>query len=225
MDSYNTKLQKIKEKGSIDFIKFNYNDENIILKLVDESDETISLLTQWRMKYRDMFATDFTINEEKTKKWIKNDILGNSDKILFLIYVNKKKIGIISHSNYNEENNSCIMDTMMKDPNFHLPGLMTTIEKIYLKWVFDEFDLSKITGFLFSDNENMMNIHTKCGWVITDVVPIEKIRLNENSESIWRTMDSDLENIKPSRYFNLIELNRKNLMKNFKDIEYEVVGN
>ena len=71
----------------------------------------------------------------------------------------------------------------------------------------------------------MMNIHTKCGWVITDVVPIEKIPLNENSESIWRTMDSDLENIKPSRYFNLIELNRKNLMKNFKDIEYEVVGN
>ena len=37
----------------------------------------------------------------------------------------------------------------MKDPNFHLPGLMTTIEKIYLKWVFDEFDLSKLPVFYF----------------------------------------------------------------------------
>ena len=78
---------------------------------------------------------------------------------------------------------------------------------------------------MFSDNEIMMNIHKKCCWVITDVVPIEKVLVNENSESIWKKIDSDLGNIKASRYFNLIELDRKNLMKNFKDIEYEIIGN
>ena len=83
MKNYYTKLQEIKKKGPIDFIKFDYCGEKIILKLVDESDETISLLTKWRTEYRDMFATDFIINEEKTREWIKNGILKKQELALY----------------------------------------------------------------------------------------------------------------------------------------------
>ena len=147
MRTYHKKLKRIKERGCKDFIKIKYSGKNVVLKLVDGSDETVKLLTNWRIKYRDMFATDFVISEEKTKNWIKHDVLENPDKIVFLIYVENRKIGIISTSNYDENTNSCILDTMMKEPTFFLPGLMTTIEKVYLKWMFDELAISKITGF------------------------------------------------------------------------------
>ena len=223
MRTYHKKLKRIKERGCKDFIKIKYSGKNVVLKLVDGSDETVKLLTNWRIKYRDMFATDFVISEEKTKNWIKHDVLENPDKIVFLIYVENRKIGIISTSNYDENTNSCILDTILKEPTFFLPGLMTTVEKVYLKWMFDELAISKITGFLFSDNKKMMDIHTKCGWIITDVVPIEKKSMNKNSEIIWQKVNSNSNNVKPKRYFNLVEITRENLMKNFNDIQYEVI--
>jgi hypothetical protein len=109
----------------------------------------------------------------------------------------------------------------MKDPTYKLPGLMTIIEKVYLKWMFDGLNLSKITGFLFSDNEKMMNIHQKCGWATIDVVPIQKISTDEGIK--WEKISSKLDNVKVERYFNLIELTKENLMKHFDNIEYQIL--
>jgi len=222
MTHYHKKLKKIKNLGCVDCIKIKYCEKDVILKLVDESEETVNLLTKWREKYRNMFATDFTITEEKTKKWIKKDVLGNPEKIMFVIYVDSEKIGIISTSQYDENTNTAILDTMMKEPTFNLPGLMTVVEKVYLRWMFDELNLSKITGFLFSDNKKMMNIHKKCGWVMIDVVPIQKISTKEYTR--WEKITSKSDDMNVERYFNLIELTRENLMRNFDNIEYQFLG-
>ena len=133
---YHDKLQEIKNLKNKNYLDMNYQGHNIVLKLIDESSETISLITKWRKLYRNNFGSDFDIDENKTKKWIKNGVLLNADKIVFMIYANKQKIGIISTSDFDKQTNSAILDTMMKDPEFELPGLMTTIEKIYLKWMF-----------------------------------------------------------------------------------------
>jgi RimJ/RimL family protein N-acetyltransferase len=109
----------------------------------------------------------------------------------------------------------------MKDPEFELPGLMTTIEKVYLKWMFDELKLSKIRGFLFSDNENMMKIHEKCGWKLKEVVPIEQKITNEGTR--WEIIRSNESEYEITRYYNLIELTREDLMKNFNEIKYKIM--
>ena len=219
--SYYEKLKEIKNFGSVDFMKIKYQGKNVILRLVDESDETVILLTKWREMYRNNFGTDFSISEKKTREWLRKGVLENPDKIVFVIYVENRKIGIISTAEYDEKTNSAILDTMMKDPTYKLPGLMTTIEKVYLKWMFDELNLSKITGFLFSDNKKMMNIHQKCGWAIIDIVPIQKISTDEGTK--WEKISSKLDNMKAERYFNLIELTRENLMKHFDNIEYQIL--
>ena len=157
-----------------------------------------------------------------------NITVGGSGKTPTVEYISRhlqsrgKKIGIISSSQYNENTNSAILDTMMKEPTFNLPGLMTVIEKVYLRWMFDELNLSKITGFLFSDNKKMMNIHEKCGWVIIDVVPIQKISIGGNTK--WEKIATKSDNIDVERHFNLIELTKENLMKNFDCIEYQFLG-
>tara|TARA_B100000378_G_scaffold19182_1_gene15091 strand:- start:1197 stop:1898 length:702 start_codon:yes stop_codon:yes gene_type:complete len=219
--SYYEKLKEIKNFGSVDFMRIKYQGKNVILRLVDESDETVILLTKWREMYRNNFGTDFSISEQKTREWIRKGVLENPDKIVFVIYVENRKIGIISTAEYDEKTNSAILDTMMKDPTYKLPGLMTTIEKVYLKWMFDELNLSKITGFLFSDNKKMMDIHQKCGWAIIDIVPIQKISTDEGTK--WEKISSKLDNMKAERYFNLIELTRENLMKHFDNIEYQIL--
>ena len=219
--SYYEKLKEIKNFGSVDFMRIKYQGKNVILRLVDESDETVILLTKWREMYRNNFGTDFSISEKKTREWLRKGVLENPDKIVFVIYVENRKIGIISTAEYDEKTNSAILDTMMKDPTYKLPGLMTTIEKVYLKWMFDELNLSKITGFLFSDNKKMMNIHQKCGWAIIDIAPIQKISTDEGTK--WEKISSKLDNMKAERYFNLIELTRENLMKHFDNIEYQIL--
>jgi len=218
---YHNKLQTIKNSESKEFLSMEYENHDIVLKLIDNSEETIKLITKWRKLYRNNFGTDFQINEDKTKKWINDGVLSNIDKIVFVIYANKQKIGIISTSDYKEESNSAILDTMIKDPGFHLKGLMTTVEKVYLKWMFDELKLSKIRGFLFSDNEKMMKIHTTCGWKLKDVVPIKQIKTNEGTK--WEIITSEESEQEVKRYYNLIELTKEDLMKNFNDIKYKIL--
>ena len=219
MTYFHDRLEEIKKHGSIDFLKIKFGLDEIILKVVDTSDETVNLLYNLRKKYRKMFATDFEMTEDKTRNWIKNLILGNSGRILFMIYFDNKKIGCIGNGGYDEKNNSSRLDNMMKDPLCNLPGAMTIVEKVYLKWMFDDLKLSKITGFLFSDNSRMVKIHKKCGWITIDVVPIKKIFTGE--ETSWEeiTAKSNDENVE--RYFNKIELTRENIMKNFDDIKYK----
>ena len=221
MTYFHDRLEEIKKHGSIDFLKIKFGLDEIILKLVDTSDETVNLLYNLRKKYRKMFATDFEMTEDKTRNWIKNLILGNSGRILFMIYFDNKKIGCIGNGGYDEKNNSSRLDNMMKDPLCNLPGAMTTVEKVYLKWMFDDLKLSKITGFLFSDNSRMINIHKKCGWITVDVVPIKKIFTEE--ETRWKEITTKPNNENVERYFNKIELTRENIMKNFDDIKYRLL--
>ena len=204
---YHTQLQKIKNSDNKDLFKMHYEGHDVFLKLIDESKETITLLTKWRKQYRNNFGSDFTIDENKTKKWIREQVLSNIDKIVFLIYVDNQKIGIISTSEYDEDTNSAILDTMMKDPKFELPGLMTTIEKVYLKWMFDGLKLEKIRGVLFSDNLKMMKIHTKCGWRLLEVVPIVQTKTKDGTKWEKSTLKKPKKDIE--RYYNIIELDYK----------------
>ena len=219
MINYYEKLQEIKKNDS-PYMKIRYARKDVFLKLVDESDETVKLLYNWRKKYRNMFATDFEMSPEKTKRWIQKDILKNPTSILFIIIVEGEKIGNIGTSTYDEKTNSASLDNMMKEPTYDFPGLMTVIEKVFLRWMFDELNLSKITGFLFSDNEKMMNVHKKCGWRIIETVPIEQNKIN----GILKWQETKTKNEKTKRYFNKIELTKENLMKNFGNIEFKILN-
>lgn len=218
MALYHEQIQKIKERGNTNIVKISYDVNQITLKLVEESEHTIKLLTDLRKKYCNMFATNFKMSEERTKKWIHNKLL-NNDSILFIVYANGKKIGNIGTDLYDEESNSAELDNMMKDPSCKINGIMTVVEKVYLKWMFDYFKLSKIRGRLFSDNYKMMNAHIKCGWKIIRVIPLKKTTTDDGW--IWKEKKLESDDILGERCFNIIELTKENLIENFGDINYK----
>ncbi len=221
MSFYHSQLNKIKENGSIDYIKIKHNEKSIILKLVDESAETIHLLTEWRKLYRHMFASNFQMDEQRTKKWINQKRSTDDQSILFMIYFDDQKVGNIGTDLFNEKENSVELDNMMKDPNCLERGLMTTVEKVYLKWMFDYLKISKICGRLFTDNFRMLNAHLKCGWKIIDVCPLHKEITNDG----WTWKETKLKSNEDvgERYFHIIELTKEDLMEKMGDIEYEIL--
>ncbi len=218
MSFYHSQLNKIKENGSKDYIKIKHNEKSIILKMVDESTETIHLLTEWRKLYRHMFASNFGIDEQRTKKWINQKRSIDSTGIQFMMYLDEQKVGIIGTD---LEECGVQLDNMMKDPNCLERGLMTTVEKVYLKWMFDYLKTSKICGSLFTDNFRMLNTHLKCGWKIIDVCPLHKEITNDGW--IWKETKLKTNEDMGERYFHIIELTRDNLMKKFGDVKYEIL--
>ena len=103
---YQKVIKELKENNS-DIFNVNYLDgKDIIVKVVDNSKETISLLSKWRNKYGDWFDTKFESSFDKTRNWINNKILKDTQRILFLIMYNNQKIGHFGLDCYNKDENS-----------------------------------------------------------------------------------------------------------------------
>ena len=58
---YQNELMRMKNLGQTDFIEIYYQKRKIILKLVDTSDETVKLMSEWRKRYRDNYFSIFEI--------------------------------------------------------------------------------------------------------------------------------------------------------------------
>ena len=56
-------------------------------KHVDFSNNTIKLLTQWRNDFFDSFFDKFPATEDRTKKWLKEQVIEKKDRILFIIWI------------------------------------------------------------------------------------------------------------------------------------------
>ena len=87
MTHYYQQIKKIKEFGSVDYIKFKYQNKFVTFRLVDTSEETIRHLTNWRKNNRFMFGTNFEMSEKRTLDWIKNNLKERKDWILFIINI------------------------------------------------------------------------------------------------------------------------------------------
>ena len=59
INQYHNKLKKIKNFKNMDLLNMQYKGHDIVLKLIDSSEETIMLITKWRKLYRKNFGSDF----------------------------------------------------------------------------------------------------------------------------------------------------------------------
>ena len=168
-----------------------------------------------------MFATNFRMSNTRTKNWIQQNILKNPDCVLFMIYVNDKKVGNVSIDLFNEKLNSVELDNYMKDPDYIFPGMMTIVDKIFLKWIFEELKVSRITTKIFSDNHKMLNIHIRCGgWNIINVIPLKMIKTVDG----WTWKETKLRpNEFAERYMNVLEVKYEKLIETFGKIDYTFI--
>jgi len=202
MLNFYEKLSKIKNSKDKDIIKLKYLEKPTSLQIVDFSDETIHLLTKWRKENWDGFNSKFNPTNDSTKQWLKKTI-DSKQRLLFLIIYDGKKIGHTGMVFLDEKNDDTIwMENIVKGEPSVAPGVMGFIEKFFLKWIFDEFNVSWVKGYVFSDNARTIRLHEKCGWLTLDSIPLKR----EFSKDGWAWVKTNLSSPEEyaERYFLLM---------------------
>tara|TARA_B100000378_G_C17996864_1_gene395778 strand:+ start:407 stop:1054 length:648 start_codon:yes stop_codon:yes gene_type:complete len=210
--SYTEKISNIKKQKNVDIIKIPFLEQIISLRVIDDSPETIKLSTIWRKNNLQWFHTEFSPTEEKSQKWIKK-ILDDPQRILFMIFLDGKKIGQTGLNTYVESENSIDVTGTIKDKSVKDHRIMEYARKALIRWAFEYLDVSKVIIRHFSDNYKAINLSERCGLLPINSIPMKRKIIN--NELSWRktTLNSDKEIAE--RYLIVMGITRENFYKNF----------
>jgi RimJ/RimL family protein N-acetyltransferase len=202
---YNEKIKELKNNPTVNFTKIFVDNNDIVLRVVDDSDETIELLTNWRNKFWDAFPVKFPATKDGTKKWLREQVYDKSDRILFLIILNDKKIGHIGTYRYNSIDNSAQIDNVLRSIRGSVPGLMEKVTTFMINWMFNDLHLSKVSLKVFSDNFKAINLYERCGMVTVGIIPLKQ---NFTADG-WKWQETILKDDEyADRYFSIMEINK-----------------
>ena len=210
--SYTEKISNIKKQKNVDIIKIPFLEQIISLRVIDDSPETIKLSTIWRKNNLQWFHTEFSPTEEKSQKWIKKT-LDDPQRILFMIFLDGKKIGQTGLNTYVESENSIDVTGTIKDKSVKDHRIMEYARKALIRWAFEYLDVSKVIIRHFSDNYKAINLSERCGLLPINSIPMKRKIIN--NELSWRktTLNSDKEIAE--RYLIVMGITRENFYKNF----------
>ena len=176
MAHYHDKLKQIKNLSDIDLVEFNIGDSVATFRVVDDSTETVKLLSKWRDEYFDAFYDKFKVTEERTKMWIQKQNLDLPGRILFMIILNGQKVAHMGIDSYDEHDNSAKLSNILRGVREGYPGLMLKGEIALSKLMFELLKLSKIKVCMWSDNFKAVNLHaTKLGCNVEDNSPFKRV--------------------------------------------------
>ena len=176
-----TDLTKLVGSRNIEFTKDN---KNIALSLADDSEETISLITKWRSENIKWYESNFQPSEHLTKKWLQSNILNCADNVLFLILVNGKKIGHIGLTDYDVDDDSIKIMSVVKGEKFFFPRLMEYVVNKLIDWVFYELDILTVRVRVFSDNYRAINLNERANMLTVYSTPMMKEKTADGF--IWK---------------------------------------
>jgi len=201
MNNYENKIIKLKNKSLSLLI------ENIPVTIMpcDLSDETIHLLTDWREKYSDFFASKFIVSENRTKQWLEKNYIYKNDQILFLLIINGKKIGHIGITNYDKNKNCSEIDNVLRGDRENFPGIMKVVLMKILKIGFDELFLDKFILKVFHDNKKAISLYKTCGFILIDSIPLEKILTSDG----WYLSPTTKNNVFNEKYHDIMQITKE----------------
>lgn len=201
MNEYKKIISKIKESDKEVFNGSYVDGKNILVKVADLSEDTISLLVKWRNECGDWFDSKFDATFENTKKWLNDKILNDKQRILFLIIFNNQKIGHFGLDCYNEKENSIFITDVIRGEKGFAPGLMEIIFKNYLDWIQKKLKISIIKLRVFQDDVKAIELYKKCDFKKKYSIPMCK----KSSIEGWKWIEMDNLEKSPERYFDVME--------------------
>ena len=205
------KILETKKRTNKDIIITKVDEKIISLRVIDESNETLELSTKWRKDNQKWFQTSFEPTIESTKKWIRDIIMSDNDRIMFMILLDNKKIGQIGLDRYVLDDNSIDVTGTLKDPSIKDHRIMGHAQKALCEWSFDYLNVSKIIIRVFSDNYRKINLCERCGALTVNSIPMKKIV--ENGHPKWIELESEKDEEIAERYLNIMEIKKENFKK------------
>jgi RimJ/RimL family protein N-acetyltransferase len=144
-----------------------------ITKSVLGSKHIIEKLTIWRNKFMQYFLTQFIATNERTMNWLKNIVLKDNGKLLFIINdKNDNPVGHIGIKSLSE--NDVEIDNFIKGESLGHKQITYFAEIAMIKWIFETLKLESICGYAFSENIIALMLHKEVGFKIGELYGFNK---------------------------------------------------
>jgi RimJ/RimL family protein N-acetyltransferase len=150
-------------------------------RVVDQG--IIELLAKWRKRHETWFPAQFKVTIEGTAQWLKNKVINEPDRLLFLIQIDGAYIGHIGLYRFEFEHRSCEIDNIVRgEPT--LPGVMKMAINDMMMWGTENLNVQKYALQTFSDNDKSLKLYDRLGFREILRVPMHRTEGDDRIE--WK---------------------------------------
>lgn len=147
--------------------------ETFIASYVND-DNLIKQHAKWRKNAEIYFPAQFNVTFNGTKRWAKDRVILEKDRLLFLIRNSDNKV--IGHAGlyrFDFKNKNCEIDNVLRGENA-IPGMMTFAISTLSNWTIKEFKLKKLKLRVFADNKRAISLYKRCGFKKSGLITLRK---------------------------------------------------
>jgi len=174
-------VAQFKQASNPNLIILNDKKEEIAkLEPVQETQDHIQLISEWRKTHYDAYPTQFPVTLSGTKIWLKKQLLLNPERIIFMIKTSEDQIighiGLtsIGVGGFGFSEDSCEIDSVVRGRT-EIKGLMQYSLLALCNWAQHSLNLKSIYLRVFSDNSHAIKFYEKCGFTTVGEIPLKKV--------------------------------------------------
>jgi len=131
-----------------------------------EDDVLVSLLAKWREENYFAYLVKFKVTFEGTKKWLKEQVLDNPSRLLFLVVDQCGRwIGHVGLGDCLNDKRSVMLDNIIRGDKAHAPGIMSEAVIELAEWARKMFLPTKIYLKVLDDNVHAIDFYKRLGFI------------------------------------------------------------
>lgn len=152
-----------------------YNNQDFHLDLITreciEHDDIVSLLSRWRKENEFWFQAIFPVSDAGTKIWLKNKVIEEKDRLLFLIAINNTYIGHVGLWKFDFAHQSCEIDNIVRGEADY-PGVMYDSIVILQNWARTTLAIKDFYLHTLVENHRAVKLYKKLGYEAIKTEPL-----------------------------------------------------
>ena len=165
-----------------------------------DDEEIVGFITAWRRRFMRFFMTQFTATRDRTRSWLRDVVLKDDTRILFLIRDDTGK-WIGNFGTCNITSHSAELDNLIRGEKGGDRRLVFHSELALMRWLYQVLDVEAIYLHVFSHNDRTLRLHRSVGFVERRLLPLGK----EETEGLIRYFVEPGENDQQAD-FQLVEM-------------------
>jgi RimJ/RimL family protein N-acetyltransferase len=146
-----------------------------ITKTAPSDGELIQKLTDWRNRFRGRFFTQFTATFERTRSWLRDVVLADDTRLLFMINSNDKLMGHIGFKDLGLHGRSAELDNLIRGEMEGHRQLTYYAEVALIHWMFKTLEIDLIYACPLADNSLVLKLHYAVGFEPTATFPLFRV--------------------------------------------------
>jgi len=168
-----------------------------------EDNQLIELLCELRNSNIDIYPDSTPTTFESTRSWLKNSVIENDKRILFLVVDNF--LNVQGHLGLWQRDEKTIeLDNVLKSNECKVRGLFTLAVNALESWINEMANLSELTLRVLDSNQHAKEFYKKLGYATVSSIPMQWVThpmgnkslqecSNELANDAWIVMSKNLE--------------------------------